>query len=368
MSEGPQREPRLGATLSLAAALLQVLEAFEGTLRALHPPRIPGLQEGLRGPQGRLGEALADFEARSQEASEDGFRAFEARLRDAAHTAAAAAQLFTEPGPPTEGIARVLAAMQQYCVAQEFVFSLRRPLPPLNRFFLEPFAYDRLEELDPEAPASSSEVRVGIHHASNGRESRGGFSFYVPESYDGSPWPLVVALHGGSGHGADFLWTWLREARSRQFLLLAPTARAGTWSFQGPDVDSRALLSMLDFLGERWAIDSDRILLTGLSDGATYSLLCGLREEMPFTALGPVSGVLHPENFVNGNLDRVSGRRIYLVHGALDWMFPIESAQMAARELEARGADLVFREIENLSHTYPREENARMLDWFLAGA
>jgi len=293
---------------------------------------------------------------------------FEQRLTEAGRAALGAVRLFVEDGPATEAVTRILAAMQQHCLAQEASFSLRRALPPFNRFFFEPSALERLAELDPENPPASQGAGVGIHHANNRRESRGGFSLYVPESYDGSAWPLVVALHGGSGHGADFLWTWLREARSRQCLLLAPTARDSTWSFQGPDMDSRALCSMLDFIGERWKIDSDRILLTGLSDGATYSLFCGLQPDMPFTALAPVSGVLHPANFVNGNLERARGQRIYLVHGALDWMFPIESARMAAEELTARGADLVFCEIEDLSHTYPREQNAQILDWFLAGS
>ena len=38
----------------------------------------------------------------------------------------------------------------------------------------------------------------------------------------------------------------------------------------------------------------------------------------------------------------------------------------AAAAVEA-GADLTFREIEDLSHTYPREENARILGWFDPG-
>jgi phospholipase/carboxylesterase len=113
-------------------------------------------------------------------------------------------------------------------------------------------------------------------------------------------------------------------------------------------------------------VDPDRVLLTGLSDGATYSLVCGLQSDMPFSALAPLSGVLHPANFANGNIERAAGRRIYLVHGVLDWMFPVQIARAAAQELEKAGADLVFREIEDLSHTYAREENARILDWFLA--
>ena len=40
-------------------------------------------------------------------------------------------------------------------------------------------------------------------------------------------------------------------------------------------------------------------------------------------------------------------------------------AQGAQRALERAGADVVYREIADLSHTYPRDENTRILDWFL---
>jgi phospholipase/carboxylesterase len=74
---------------------------------------------------------------------------------------------------------------------------------------------------------------------------------------------------------------------------------------------------MLSYVRENWRVDPERILLTGLSDGATYTLLHGLRKESPYTVLAPISGVLHPTNLVNGNVERAKGRRIYLVHGVL---------------------------------------------------
>jgi phospholipase/carboxylesterase len=105
------------------------------------------------------------------------------------------------------------------------------------------------------------------------------------------------------------------------------------------------------------------VLLTGMSDGATYALYCGLREGMPFTHLAPACGVLHPALFATGDLQRARGRPIYLIHGALDWMFPVAAAQLTRQSLLAAGARLVYREIEDLSHTYPRDENPKVLDW-----
>ena len=104
----------------------------------------------------------------------------------------------------------------------------------------------------------------------------------------------------------------------------------------------------------------------GMSDGATYALLCGLRDGMPFTHLAPVCGVLHPFLFAEGGIERARGRPIYLVNGALDWMFPVHTARMAQQALAAVGARVVYREIEDLSHTYPRDENPKMLDWLMS--
>jgi phospholipase/carboxylesterase len=38
---------------------------------------------------------------------------------------------------------------------------------------------------------------------------------------------------------------------------------------------------------------------------------------------------------------------------------------MSRDALETSGARLVYREIEDLSHTYPRDENPHILDWLV---
>jgi phospholipase/carboxylesterase len=49
-------------------------------------------------------------------------------------------------------------------------------------------------------------------------------------------------------------------------------------------------------------------------------------------------------------------------------MFPPELARSAERTLVAVGANVAYREIADLSHTYPRDENGHILDWFLGRA
>lgn len=348
------------AVARVGAATLAALEGMEIAERRLHPPLIARLRQGLAAPRDRLEEALDEFAGLVPE--DEMLRSLSEHLTAGAQEALEALRLFVDPGAPHEATARILASLGRFRAAQAVLYGLRNVLPPFGRWFLEPAVRDAAERFERE-PAPPG--RTGLFTAPAERGERGGFSLYVPEWWNAAtPLPLVVALHGGSGSGREFLWSWLREARSRGFVLLAPTSIGPTWSLDAPGVDAARLVSMLDFVAGRWPIDRARVLLTGLSDGATFTLLAGLLEGAPYAALAPVSGVLHPASFALGNLGRAAGRRVYQVHGALDWLFPVALARLARDELTRAGADLTYREIEDLSHTYAREENAGILDWF----
>jgi len=344
--------PLIGATLDLLAV-------SEHVQRHLDPTRFDELRATLKPHLAAISPALAQLRAATPP---DPLRGFHDCWLEGASLAERSARLFVEPSTSGQPILDVLASMKSLARAQETLFAIHE-FPPLSRYFVEPPFHSRLAALD---PVRAEGLSVGLHHSGGkgGAGARGQLCLYVPESYDGTEeWPLVVALHGGSGSGREFLWAWLREARGRKFLLLAPTAQGATWSLIGPDVDGAMLRAMVAWVSERWRVKRSSILLTGLSDGGTFALLTGLADASPFTALAPIAGVLHPSNTINGNLSRATGRRIYLVHGARDWMFPVETARMARDRLREAGADVVYREIADLSHTYPREENGRILEW-----
>jgi phospholipase/carboxylesterase len=346
---------------AVGSATLRVATGFEAVGRRLHPGAIADFRAAFGSLADELGTAIRDLRALELSGAD---AALAAQLLEAADHSARAASDFARPASEPEAIPQILGSMRRNCRALEAIYPLRRVFPAVGRFFVEEQFHDQLDRLDPE-PAEG--VKVGLYSTKGpaSANGRGGFSLYVPEQYRGDQSvPLVVALHGGYGNGRDFLWTWLREARGHGFLLLAPTSVGTTWSFMGPDADAVALAAMVEYVARHWRVDRERILLTGLSDGATYTLFAGLREGAPWSALAPISGVLHPEISNSGNLAHARGRRIYLVHGTLDWMFPVALAHMARDALLAAGAELVFREIEDLPHAYPREENARILDWF----
>ena len=107
------------------------------------------------------------------------------------------------------------------------------------------------------------------------------------------------------------------------------------------------------------------MLLTGMSDGGTYTYLSGLRSESPFTHLAPCSASFHPTLLAGLESDRIKDLPIYLIHGVLDWMFPVRMARDANLALSNAGAKVLYREIKDLSHTYPRDENSRVMEWLL---
>ena len=169
--------------------------------------------------------------------------------------------------------------------------------------------------------------------------------------------------HGGSGNGRGFLWSWLRDARSRGAILVAPTATGQTWALMGDDTDTPNLNRILDQVSARWNVDATRMLLTGMSDGGTFSYVTGLEGASRFTHLAPVAATFHPLMAEMADADRLRGLPIFITHGKLDWMFPVQTARQTQGLLSAAGASVTYREIDDLSHTYPREINAEIFRW-----
>jgi phospholipase/carboxylesterase len=274
----------------------------------------------------------------------------------------------------------VFRALRYAPRAQEALYPLAGKFPPVSEFFVDPARRDDADLLA--RLAEPANPNTGIIHDHNEPGSRGGFSLYVPEYYTPDrAWPLVMALHGGSGDGRGFLWSWLRDARSHGAILVAPTATGNTsnnksassskstfskkttWALMGEDTDTPNLARILDLVRERWNVDPARLLLTGMSDGGTFCYVTGLEGASPFTHLAPVAATFHPLMAEMADAERLRGLPIYLVHGRLDWMFPVQVARQTQAALSAAGADVTYREMDDLSHCYPREMNPAMLNW-----
>jgi len=337
--------------------LLQALDAVSFIARHLDPPQFGRVMDAVGTPdqallaaRARLTEWLAGFaEART--------------ALDVASEAALAAFAGLRAVQQGEGdLIAAFRALRYLPRAMEALYPLAATLPPVSDYYLDPSLQD-------DAPfkarlAAPSQSQTGVFHNHNEPGSRGGFSLYVPEYYTPErTWPLVVALHGGSGNGRSFLWSWLRDARSFGAILVAPTATGPTWALMGDDSDTPNIVRILDLIRARYNVDPNRMLLTGLSDGGTFCYVSGLERTSPFTHLAPVAATFHPLMAELADAERLRGLPIHIVHGALDWMFPVEVARQTRALLTKAGANVTYREINDLSHTYPREINPELLRW-----
>ncbi len=337
----------------MARILVAASKAFDAGMRRLNPLVLAEIRNGLLvhlEPLREVGRRLRD------DALSGGDEEVRAGLLRACDFLQNAIKNFADEEDLRAAYISALRAARKHCRALEILYSLCGFFPEVNRYFLETGATGVLPaaKMPPEG--------TGLIHddSSQHRHERGGYSLYIPEDYTPDrARPLVVALHGGYGHGRDFIWTWLAEARSRGFVVFAPTSQDMTWSMDHVEADGRLLSRHLERVCARVHIDRSRILLTGMSDGGTFALALGLSANGVYPAIAPVSAALPPFD-----PERAKSKRILWVHGAQDWIFPAQRTVQSCRYLRQAGADIKLKMIDDLSHAYPREANAAILDWF----
>jgi len=360
----PTEDPRQEFMAALAGAVLPLLQAMDAlgwARQRLDPYALGQLAEAVAGFAPPLSAALPAFRAATWP---DGLKHF----RDAVETAAAATldgyAALAEAGaaePGFDGLRLARRAGRRSIAAERALYPLAALSPPIGQYFLPDDAREDdalLTRLDAAADAESGH---------GGLIERDGYALYVPEYLDPAvSAPVALALHGGRGNGPDFLWSWLAAARARGVVLIAPTALGDTWAIMGDDVDSPNLERILAEVGAIQALDPGRVLLTGMSDGGTFSYVSGLMDGSPATHLAPFAASFHPMLLEFAPAERLRRLPIRLVHGARDWMFHVDMARAAAEAFERRGAPLTYVELPDRAHVFPQDEAAPTLDWFLA--
>lgn len=354
---GSQEEAALAALAGVLTSLLRALDALTLVSRYLDPAAIAEVMAAAAAAEAPLAEARPALGAWPQSMT---------RLRDPLALAAdEVLAAFTELRAARD-VRGLYRALRHGPRASEALFPLCDVLPPVSRHFLDP---DRRGDADLLSRLAAAPQRADrdLFHTGGEPGARGGCAIFVPATEPPTAgWPLVMALHGGSGNGRGFLWSWLASARTRNAVLIAPTAVGDTWAIMGEDPDSPNLAAILSQVQARWPIDPTRLLLGGMSDGGTFTLTSGLEAGSPFTHLAPVACAFHPALAGMADPARLAGLPILLTHGARDWMFPIDTARAAGEALAAAGADLTWRPIDDLSHTWPGEMSGEILDWLMA--
>lgn len=349
------------AVQSMAAKLLHFLRAFEAVQEEIYLAHVAESQTRLREAVGELFPALpAELAALP---APDSLHAFHAQLSEAVTCFADAYALFVSADTGPQFGQTFVNSRRALCRGLYLLYQLRRQLPPLQSYWVLPEG--SLALVEPEIISQEETAPVGFIHKEGGKW-RAEYSLYVPEYYTPQQrWPLIICLHGGFGHGDEYIWTWLRPAKSKGYLLLSPKSLGPTWSVLTPALDIHSIEAMLDDVLATYAVDRTRIYLTGLSDGGIFTYLLGLARPELFAGIAPVAGHMH--TLVDTLLRQGRGKAlpIFVVHGAQDYIFPVSFTRQTCNLLTRLGYNVTYKELPNWGHAYTYTINEQLvLPWF----
>ncbi len=189
------------------------------------------------------------------------------------------------------------------------------------------------------------------------------YGLYVPESYDpGTPHALVMCLHGMGFTGEAYLDRWATRLGQGSLLACPTLPRADWWSRTAEEL----VLATIQDVQRHYAIDPDRIFLTGMSNGGIGTYVIGAHHADRFAALAPMAGGL--EDVLFPFLQNLRNTPVYLLHGATDQVMPIQLSRDIDAELTRLGYPHLFREHrlqhpQAGGHFFPRDEVPALVAW-----
>ena len=337
--------------------LLRFLRDFEQMQEQLHPAKFTQLQTDLSQTVGelfvRLRSELSSLEPPPER------QKFHQTWLEAVGLLDTAYGIFVR-SDQAGFIGAFMRSRAAFTQARYLLYEIRLDTPVLQPYWVLPETVAHLPKLEERLPAQQQ--RVGISHHSPS-SNHGAYSLYVPEHYDPKQhWPLIIALHGAGGAHNEYLLTWLRPAKSKGYIVLAPKSLGLTWAIEKPEPDVVSVTSTLMALRERYAIDPDRILVTGLSDGGTFSYALSASRPNLFGAVAPVAGVLPPWL----DMQKAVTLPFLIIHGSQDFIFPVAVARLAHATLIENGlTEVAFTELPEWGHAYTYSINETyILPWF----
>jgi predicted peptidase len=191
------------------------------------------------------------------------------------------------------------------------------------------------------------------------------YLLFLPAGYgeDEQQWPLILFLHGMGQCGSDLekvkehgIPKIVESRKDFAFIAVSPQCPEGEfWS-------SDVLINLLDEVTDRYAVDADRIYLTGLSMGGfgTWYLACEYPQR--FAAIAPICGGGEPLA-----ASRLKDVPVWAFHGAKDKVIPVKGSKEMVQALKDCRGDAKLTVYPDTGHdswtqTY---DNQELYNWFL---
>lgn len=174
------------------------------------------------------------------------------------------------------------------------------------------------------------------------------YSLAVPPSLSTDrPAPLILALHYGGRvtayYGKGFLTNLVLPAlRDLDAIMIAPDCPGESWT---DPASERSVLALIQAIQKEYRIDSQRLLITGYSMGATGTWSYVFRHHGLFSAAIAVSGI-PPKGIILDN----PGTPVLAIHSRDDELFPLDAVRKFIRACETQNISVELKVVAGLSH------------------
>ena len=203
-----------------------------------------------------------------------------------------------------------------------------------------------------------------------------------PDDYDpGLSYPLFILLHGFGANMQDLAS--LAPAINREGYVyacpqapmpfqLGPGMVGYGWTPRGPQATPQDVQNAEDALDtffvevmEQYQVAPGKVLLSGFSQGGGMTYRCGLRQPNLFAGLAVLSGVLPDSAQLKERLPEDRSQPIFVAHGAMDSVLPIDRGRAAHEFLESAGYRPHYKEYP-MAHEISPEVLADLIPWAAA--
>ena len=182
--------------------VLEFLRTFETLQEQLHPAKFVQLQADL---SKTVGNQFVQIQAKLRKLTPPPeLKDFDQTWREAISLLDATYGIFVR-SDQASFIGAFMQSRAAFTRARYHLYAIRKCTPTLQQYWVlqEPVA--SLPSL--EKRALDQQRKVGFIHQPQA-SNNGAYSLYVPVNYDRSQhWPLIIALHGGSGMSDEYLLT-----------------------------------------------------------------------------------------------------------------------------------------------------------------
>lgn len=238
------------------------------------------------------------------------------------------------------------AAFQQFWDADSPAEAARRADLILNTGLTFDDAFHRLQ-----LGRTYTARETGVIHMTN-KTSDGilhNFAVNIPPNYDPARrWQVRFQLHGGIGRTNDNKPRGNGEigalAGAEQIYVLPYAWTDEPWWSNDQVLNLDAII---DSLKRTYNVDENRVVLSGVSDGATGAYFIAMRDTTPFAGFLPLNGfymVLSNREIDDGHifLNNLRNKPFFVVNGGNDPLYPISTVEPYTRHLMAGGVEIAY--------------------------